>query len=86
MTDDPYPSLKPVVNAIAGFFIACSMLSVPFLATSRVKSPYEGIPPKENGNTTQAAPKRNLPFMDAGDHFRISSSYICRWNDKVCYL
>ena len=27
MTDDPYPSPKPVVNAIAGFLIACLMLS-----------------------------------------------------------
>ena len=39
MTDDPYPSPAPVVNAIAGFFIALLMF-VPVLtvASERVKS------------------------------------------------
>ena len=81
MTDDPHHSIRPVVNAIAGFVISTLMLAIPLLAVSRVKSPYEGIPPKENGYTTQAAPKRNFPVMDAGEHFRVSSSHIRRGND-----
>ena len=41
--NDPYHSPLPVVNAIAGFFIAISILTVPLIAvsTERVKSNYK---------------------------------------------
>ena len=40
MADDPYFSFKPVVQAITGFFIAVSLVSVPVIihGESRVKS------------------------------------------------
>ena len=63
---DPYHSLKPVVNSIAGFFISVTMVTIPFVTILGVKSPYEGLPPKLNGDTTQANSKRALSAVDAG--------------------
>ena len=37
MTDEPYHSLPPVVNAITGFCIAFALILVPFVAITRVK-------------------------------------------------
>ena len=50
MTDDPYPSPMPVVNAIAGIFIALLMF-VPVIAvtTDRVKSVYKPTPTVRSG-------------------------------------
>ena len=54
MTDDPYPRLPPVVNAITGFFLSCLTLAIPLLlVTDRVKSVQEPTSPThysgENG-------------------------------------
>ena len=41
MTEDPYHSPLPVVNAIAGFIVAMTTLSIPFVvADDRVKSTW----------------------------------------------
>ena len=67
MTDDPHHSLKPVVNAIAGFFLGIAAIALPLVAVSdiRVKSPYKGLQPEKDGNTTQADYKRTIPAVDA---------------------
>ena len=81
MTDDPYPSLQPVVNAIAGFFISVAMISLPIVTVLGVKSPYEGIPPKLNGNTTQANSKRTLSSVDAGWSLRVPNRVVFSGSD-----
>ena len=67
MTDDPHHSLKPVVNMIAGFFLGIAALALPLIAVidNGVKSPYKGLQPEKDGNTTQADYKRTIPTVDA---------------------
>ena len=83
MSDDPYPSLQPVVTSIAGYFIAITMIALPLFAVAGVRSLEEGVLPKANGNTTEAVTKRKLSTVDACRHFWISSNII---RDRNCTL
>jgi len=52
MTEDPYHSPLPVVNAIMGFFIAMATLSIPFVvADNRVK--FDWVKPALNSGRVQ---------------------------------
>jgi len=65
----------PVVRSwIAGFFIATFTVVVPLLAvySERVKSPYQGLQPKDHG-CTETSTKRSLPTVDASYCLRIPS-------------
>ena len=61
MTDDPYHSPMPVVNAITGFFIALTLVTLPLLAVTseRVKSPYKNTPTESlNSGTSEEVDRR----------------------------
>jgi hypothetical protein len=82
VTDDPYPRLMP---ALAGVLISLASLVLPLslVATDRVKSPYWGNPPEENGNQ-EATIKRTLPTEASHSDLRLPSVSIFLRCGQMC--